>query len=220
MVPRMPSIPLLRAVAFGSPLFVAPLLLLLIGLNALPSNAHARDADGAFAVRGAGQYPCQILVDNQNQQSNAPYLIAGWIDGYVTGLNRSRDQTFDLLPWQHTEFLLELLLQHCTQFPDRPLSQAIHAMTQAMEATKLTSKSTLETFNTPDGDAQIYRDTLRLLQTKLAERGHYTSTIDGQFGPGTQAAITAFQKEAGLPEIGLPDQLTLWALFQELYNTQ
>jgi hypothetical protein len=40
------------------------------------------------------------------------------------------------------------------------------------------------------------------IQSALKELGHYSSTIDGQFGPGTARAIKSFQESAGLAKTG------------------
>jgi peptidoglycan hydrolase-like protein with peptidoglycan-binding domain len=41
------------------------------------------------------------------------------------------------------------------------------------------------------------------LQRALAWFGHYAAGIDGSFGPGTRGAMTAWQREAGLPATGV-----------------
>lgn len=41
------------------------------------------------------------------------------------------------------------------------------------------------------------------LQERLAAAGHYKGPIDGDFGPGSRAALRAFQQEKGIDEIGL-----------------
>ena len=43
----------------------------------------------------------------------------------------------------------------------------------------------------------------RQVQQKLAETGHYTGAIDGAFGPGSKAALAAFQSAKGLHRGGL-----------------
>jgi putative chitinase len=50
------------------------------------------------------------------------------------------------------------------------------------------------------------------LQAKLKERGFSPGLIDGNFGPGTQAAVFAFQKSQGLLADGVVGQSTAEAL--------
>lgn len=50
------------------------------------------------------------------------------------------------------------------------------------------------------------------LQRRLAELGYYTGAIDGDFGPGTQAAVEAFQKQSGLNADGIAGERTQEAL--------
>jgi len=59
-------------------------------------------------------------------------------------------------------------------------------------------------------------DTVTTLQTRLQQLGYYAGTIDGQFGPGTQTAVTLFQQQHGLDADGVvgPDTSSL------LYSNQ
>ena len=50
------------------------------------------------------------------------------------------------------------------------------------------------------------------LQRKLATAGHYTGEVDGIFGYGTEAAVLAFQRAAGLEPDGYAGPITLEAL--------
>jgi peptidoglycan L-alanyl-D-glutamate endopeptidase CwlK len=50
------------------------------------------------------------------------------------------------------------------------------------------------------------------LQTKLKERGFSPGAIDGNFGPGTEAALLAFQKSQGLLADGVVGPTTATAL--------
>lgn len=50
-----------------------------------------------------------------------------------------------------------------------------------------------------------------ILQQKLAALG-YQVTADGSFGPGTKAAVIAFQTSKGLPATGVVDAATWQAL--------
>ncbi len=51
------------------------------------------------------------------------------------------------------------------------------------------------------------------LQSRLAGLGYYTGDIDGEFGPGTKEAVTAFQKANGLEADGIVGEETRKLLF-------
>lgn len=51
------------------------------------------------------------------------------------------------------------------------------------------------------------------LQSRLFVLGYYTGVIDGQYGPGTRDAVTAFQKQNGLAADGIAGTETKTLLF-------
>ena len=51
------------------------------------------------------------------------------------------------------------------------------------------------------------------LQTRLSALGFYSGEIDGEFGPGTKEAVTAFQKTNGLEADGIVGEETRELLF-------
>ena len=54
-------------------------------------------------------------------------------------------------------------------------------------------------------------DDVRTVQTILTTLGYYTGAVDGQYGPGTAAAVQAFQTAEGItPVSGVVDAAT-WA---------
>lgn len=56
-------------------------------------------------------------------------------------------------------------------------------------------------------------DDVSTLQKRLKELGYYTSLVDGSFGNGTVAAVTAFQKQHGLDADGVAGSRTYAILF-------
>lgn len=56
---------------------------------------------------------------------------------------------------------------------------------------------------------------VKTLQQRLKELGYYTKTIDGDYGTGTQNAVRAFQKKAGLAQTGTADNDTQLLLFAD-----
>ena len=58
-------------------------------------------------------------------------------------------------------------------------------------------------------------EAVRQLQVRLKELGYYSSSIDGQYGSGTYAAIYSFQKRNGLAATGKADTATLIRLYSD-----
>lgn len=61
----------------------------------------------------------------------------------------------------------------------------------------------------PTGEPPLSRDDRMALQTLLVARGYDTGGVDGIFGPGTRAAVRAYQAEQGLPADGYPNAALL-----------
>ncbi len=58
-------------------------------------------------------------------------------------------------------------------------------------------------------------DSVTRLQTRLKELGYYTDAVDGQFGPGTRTAVTAFQQQNGLSADGIVGTETSALLYSD-----
>ena len=57
---------------------------------------------------------------------------------------------------------------------------------------------------------------VRSLQQNLKTLGYYTGSVDGDYGTGTTAAVTAFQQSAGLKADGIAGKATLNAIYSAL----
>ena len=185
----------------------------------LADPAHAADAEGRYAIKGAGGVSCKQLAEVVTAQDERTLLLLGWLDGYVTSENRRADGLFDATPWQRVELLGELLVTHCQNRPDQPVYLAVQLMLQAMRKTSLDQESPIERIEVGEGQSlEIYRKVLERAQRELVAKGFLDGGADGRYGPKTAAALAAFQTAAGLEVTRVPDQSTLLALFRGLFG--
>ncbi len=187
------------------------LLSLCLGL-ALISPVRSADQAGRFAVKGVGVQRCAQFMAAWEAKDKTLYAYGGWVEGFLSADNRYRKDTFDSAGWRNTNVLLALLAHHCKGHPDQPFVTAVRAMIQAMAPTRIEAETPLIEVRAKGKATLIYRETLLRLQRALKERGLYRGRIDGRFGKGTSKALEAYQKRAGIPVTGLPDQFTLMRL--------
>lgn len=174
----------------------------------------AADADGNFAVDGAGRAPCGDLVAAL-KESNGPAVAAyaGWVDGFLTAMNVSRDDTFDLTPWQTTTLTVSKLSAFCEANPDMPLVNAVGRYMSTLQPNRLIKGSDLVRVSVGETAVFLYPETLTRMADALAAAGY--SVPDGPFGEGHAFTLRAYQTDKGLSPTGLPDQPTLNALFPQ-----
>ena len=178
------------------------------------SPALAADSNGEFAAKGAGRLTCEQYLGIREQKSRDYYVTAGWIEGYISGINALQPKTYDATPWQTTELVLGLLARACESETDARILDLINRYLREVITLRLREKSELVTVSTGDAAVLIYREVLSMVQQRLEAINFDPGTTDGApDNPATVAALSAFQKERGLPETGLPDQLTLLNLF-------
>lgn len=100
--------------------------------------------------------------------------------------------------------------------------KATYAILFSDSAKKANESSTTTTPSNPSTSYEIPTRTLRrndtgddvaTLQKRLKELGYYTSLVDGSFGIGTVAAVTAFQQQHGLTADGVAGSKTYAILF-------
>lgn len=58
-------------------------------------------------------------------------------------------------------------------------------------------------------------EAVQQLQTRLAELGYYSGALDGQYGPGTKAAVQVFQEQNSLDTDGVAGPATLTLLYSD-----
>lgn len=183
-------------------------------LGALPLVAYAADDNGNFAIKGGGLQSCQALIKAFEGQTDDLKLYAGWIDGYLTGLNQFTDQTYDFAAWQTSDTLLGMTYSVCQEMPDetRMMDAFIEIVRLIQPGRIVTEDGMIALLHEGQGTA-VYEKVLDSLKSRLQDLG-YEPGINIGFEKETAQAIALYQKDAGLPQSGLPDQQTLYNLFR------
>lgn len=190
--------------------------LALCALLSHPAGAAlAADGDSKFAMKGAGFLPCQVYVSERGKRSELYYMIGGWVEGYVSAYNRLTPDTFDVLSFESLELLLAVMHEHCEANPDDRLHAVLGAMIEQMAPDRIRAESTRVEIAHEAHRTRLYRETIRRVQTELAELGLYHGEADGRFSDQTRSALIAFQSDIGFEMTGFPDQTTLWRLLRK-----
>ncbi len=193
------------------------LFLFFVGLQWTVSYpASAADAEGRFAVRGAGMMECRVFVEEKRQNTPKLNLYLGWIDGYVSAANQFSPDTFDRVPWGNTVYLATLVESYCKKHPGDRFYVAVGRLLENLAKQRLRTSSELVVAEHDGHRTHLYRSVLKAVQARLKEAGHYQGEPDGTYGPATRDALLAFQKEVGARQTGLPDQLTLYLIDRKL----
>jgi hypothetical protein len=173
--------------------------------------SHAADARGDFAVKGVGLAPCVDVAKAIEEQSPLFLQMGGWIAGYLSALNQKTPETFDLFSWQDDVTVAGAVLSWCRANPSARLFEAAAAMAKSLEADRLRERSALIAIPGSEPPLRLYAETLRRAQEALARFG-FDPGERGTFGEATRAAVLRYQAKTGLPQTGLPDRDTLYAL--------
>ena len=193
--------------AFGAPLLLA--------LTLQGGTALAADAAGKFALKGAGPQKCSALLSAYEKKSGDLALYAGWIDGYLTGLNQAAPETYDLAAWQGADTLLAMTRAACQQMP--PETRVIDAFTQivlAIRPGRIAQEEGLIALMHDGKGTAVYGSVLIAAKRRLNALGHAVGTENMTFDKTTAAGFQSYQKAEGIPETGLPDQQTLYHLLR------
>ncbi len=188
--------------------------LLACALLALTTAARAADEHDRFAVKDVGLSTCAQFVAAREAKSPEYFRFGGWLNGYLTAVNRYQPQTFDMAPWQSPGMLTAWLAQLCRKDPETPFVRAVTALANKLGADRLQTHSEMLTLTNGTQFTGIYEAVLRRVQQRLTALGYKGIEADGRFEPPTRAALEAFQRDKALDPTGLPDPATLAKLLQ------
>ena len=187
----------------------------LIALCAGIPSARAADANNAYSIRGAGMITCETYAQAREKKDNLYFMVGGWLDGYVTGVNQFAPDTYDSLSFESTELVARLLDGHCKARPQDRIFAVTAAILRKFHGERLRERSDRVKVQAGEREFSIYAEVLSRAQRKLAELGYYQGDPEPQFGDKTREALTAFQEKSNIKATGVPDQVTLWRLFRQ-----
>lgn len=200
-----------------TPKLAAITSVLMLSMQLAGTPGVAATSDGAFAVRGIGAQSCSKLTEAL-ASPDAPAIrqtLAAWMAGWLSHANRQTEDSFDVYPIQDLQASAQIIGMLCKNNPDAMLDTVIASVVTAMTDPDGTPTSELITVEANGKKASLRAAVLKRAQEQLVELELLEEDMaDGTFGPASQAAFTAFQKNNKLTETGLPDVATLYVLLQ------
>lgn len=188
------------------------LAMILTMTTVLAASATAAAPDGRHAIRGAGLLNCSNFVEERERESPAYLMIGGWIDGYITGINQYRADTYDITSYESTELIARIIENHCKKNPDDRLFTVLNSLFTRNAEDRIRESMAPVTVTVGDRTTHLYRPTIRRIQNELRQRRLYSEDADGMYDAGVTEAMAEFQKELDFEPTGFPDQATLWFL--------
>jgi hypothetical protein len=173
--------------------------------------ASASDTSRSFAVHGVGALTCAKLnAVPAADAAEVRMVLASWIMGYVTAVNRTQSGTYDATPVQDQGAMVNMVAGVCAQHPNAAVETITNAVLTSLETAKLSAPSPEVTVTVGKRATVLRQSTLQSLQQVLiAQKYLPAGEADGKFGAGTQAALVKFQTAQHLPATGLPDPATV-----------
>ena len=177
--------------------------------------ALSASGDGSFAVDGPGNQTCRTFVEALDSgDERAAVAFAAWTEGFITGVNVFRDQTFDITPWQTTPLLMAKMRGFCAEKPEMAYVNALGRLIATLVPQRMTEGSDLVQMRSGGSAVALPAAVLARVRAALEDAtGESIATPDASFDGRFVGAIMAYQQDQGLPQTGLPDQPTLNALF-------
>ncbi len=177
----------------------------------MSTTARGSDEQERYGVKGAGAARCSAFVEAFDQKKETEMaMFLGWIDGFVTGVNQERKGLFDLAPWQSSQVLAHALVGFCRENGQLALFQAMVLLKKQLLAKALNAATPILVAKRGDKAVVIYGTVLQQVRSRLFELGYLRELPKGEaFDELTAGALLRFQREKGLKETGLPDQVTL-----------
>ena len=167
---------------------------------------------GDHSIRGVGIASCEVFVNQLGNDRHEKFLFAGWLNGYITAWNQTKEDTFEVASWQTLDTLAEYLRKYCTDNPDKTFYSAVSAMVTRLMPYRLNERSDMIRFKNNNESVVIYQTVLQRVKDEL-EKGSFLKNSDRNSSEYISEALREYQKSKGIDDSGLPDQPTLHRMF-------
>ncbi len=176
---------------------------------ALP--AAAADANHDFAVHGIGALTCTQLTNTPAKaQGEVRMVLASWLLGYLTAMNRADAVTYDATPVQDQGALVNMVSGVCKLHPKVPVEAVAFSVFQSLEKAKLATASPEIKVTVGKSSTVLRQDTLNKVEKVLVSLKYLPAgQATGAFSGSTAVALAKFQTAQKLPATGLPDPATV-----------
>lgn len=182
------------------------------GLLVFTSQAWAADENGKFAVDGVGARSCAEFTSVKDSKEGLR-LFASWSEGFITAYNIYTEATFDVTPWQPVELLMLKMGAFCTANPDVPFINGLSALIRTLEDDRVAQEDRFVSIRHSGKTVYLYARTLDRLRTDLTSAGFDAGPADAPYDQKFLAAVRAYQASKGLAQSGLPDAVTMNAMY-------
>ncbi len=150
----------------------------------------AKDQNGMFAVKGVGVLDCESFIVAAEEGTRELAQYAGYLTGYVSAFNEVHPDTFDLLPWQHVDTLMLLMLQRCRRDPQMNFGSAVSGMARFFDQYKLSSVADRIRVGPGDDGIELYEPVVAEIKAALVRWGYPTQDLN--------ASLKQFQRDQKL----------------------
>lgn len=173
-------------------------------------TANAADTSGKFAVRGIGGSPCSAFTAAlQSKDEGAIKAYISWVLGYYSAYNRMVSGNFDAVPSSDLNAMISIVAGACQRSATVPVEQVTFNVLRSFAPLRLQAESPLVTLTSEGKTLEVREETLKFVERRLKELGHYKGLETGKASTQIVQAIKAFQSAQKIPATGLPNLVTL-----------
>lgn len=176
-------------------------------------SASASDKNNTFAVKGVGITSCSQFVKSAQSKDDLYYVYGGWLEGYITAFNSRMPETFDLAPWQSTKLLIKAVESVCIKNPSLQYHQVMAELIGNLSRQRIAEGGDYVSFD-PEGKYVFQAEMVSRIKSALTSKDLFNGVINSEVNDAVRESIKAFQNQQGRAATGMPDQATLFLLFQ------